>query len=65
MFFSIYYYWFKFWYNYYLEYLDVVKKLMNKEILEVYDLRYPIVKEPSKKYTLDNAFELIYEATKN
>ncbi|MCI8546866.1 MAG: oligoendopeptidase F [Clostridia bacterium] len=55
----------KTYHNYYLEYLDVVKKLMNKEILEVYDLRYPIVKEPSKKYTLDNAFELIYEATKN
>jgi len=51
------------YHNYYLEYLDVVKKLMNKEKLEAYDLRYPIIKEPSKKYTLDDSFELIYEAT--
>lgn len=54
----------KTYHNYYLEYLDVVKKLMNKDVLDMYDLRYPIVKEPSKKYTLDDAFELIYEATK-
>lgn len=54
----------KLYHNYYLEYLDVVKKLMNKDTLEMYDLRYPIVKEPDKKYTLDDAFELIYEATK-
>lgn len=55
----------KTYHQYYLDYLDVVKQLMNKEQLDVYDLRYPIVKEPSKKYTLDDAFELIYEATKN
>lgn len=54
----------KTYHQYYLDYLDVVKQLMNKEKLDVYDLRYPIVKEPSKKYTLDDAFELIYEATK-
>ncbi|MBP3463896.1 MAG: oligoendopeptidase F [Clostridia bacterium] len=55
----------KTYHQYYLDYLDVMKKLMNKEKLDVYDLRYPVIKEPSKKYTLDDAFELIYEATKN
>ncbi|MGN1330032.1 MAG: oligoendopeptidase F [Clostridia bacterium] len=54
----------KTYHQYYLDYLDVMKKLMNKEKLDVYDLRYPVIKEPSKKYTLDDAFELIYEATK-
>ncbi len=53
------------YHQYYLDYLDVVKKLMNKETLQVWDLRYPIVKEPEKKYTLDDSFELIYKATKN
>ena len=53
------------YHQYYLEYLDVVKELMNKEKLENYDLRYPIIKEPSKKYSLDDAFKLIFEATKN
>ena len=38
---------------------------MNKEVLQMYDLRYPLVKEPDKKYTLDDAFNLIFEATKN
>ena len=52
------------YHQYYLDYLDVVKKLMNKETLQVWDLRYPIVKEPEKKYTLDDSFELIYKATK-
>ena len=31
----------------------------------MYDLRVPIVETPDKKYTLDEAFELIFEATKN
>lgn len=53
------------YHQYYLDYLDVVKKLMNKEKLENYDLRYPIVEEPAKKYSLEDAFELIFEATKN
>lgn len=55
----------KTYHGYYLEYLDVVKKLMNKEKLEMYDLRYQVVKAPDKKYSLDDAYELIYEATKN
>lgn len=53
------------YHKYYLEYLDTAKKLMNKEVLQMYDLRYPLVKEPDKKYTLDDAFNLIFEATKN
>lgn len=53
------------YHKYYLDYLDVVKKLMNKDELQIWDLRYPIVKEPDKKYTLDESFELIFEATKN
>lgn len=55
----------KTYHQYYLEYLDVVKKVMNKENLQMYDLRYPVMKEPDKKYSLDDAFELIFEATKN
>lgn len=53
------------YHKYYIEYLDVFKKIMNKDVLKVYDLRYPIVKEPDKKYSVDDAFELIFEAVKN
>ena len=53
------------YHQYYLEYLDIFKKIMNKDILQNYDLRYPIVEEPSKKYSIDDAFDLIFEATKN
>lgn len=55
----------KTYHYFYLEFLDVSTKLIGKEKLDVYDLRMPIVKEPSKKYSLDDAFELIFEATKN
>ena len=53
------------YHGYYLEYLDTVKKLMNKDKLEMYDLRYPIVKAPDKKYSIEDAFELINKAVKN
>lgn len=53
------------YHKYYLEYLEVIKKLMNKDSLEMWDLRYPAVKEPDKKYSLEDAFNLIFEATKN
>lgn len=53
------------YHEYYLEYLDVFKKIMGKEKLDNYDLRYPIVREPEKKYTIDDAFELIFKATEN
>ena len=53
------------YHDFYLEYLDVVKKVMGKDQLEMYDLRVPIVDEPEKKYSLDESFELMFEATKN
>ena len=53
------------YHKYYLEYLDVFRKLINKEKIENYDLRIPIVEEPSQKYSIDDAFDLIFKATKN
>lgn len=53
------------YHKYYIEYLDITKKVLGKEKLESYDLRLPLVKEPNSKYTLDDAFELIFKATKN
>ena len=55
----------KTYHNYYLDFLEVSRQLIGKEKLDVYDLRLPIVEEPSKKYSLEDAFELIFEATKN
>ena len=55
----------KTYHEYYLEFLEVSRQLIGKEKLDVYDLRLPIVEEPSKKYSLEDAFELIFEATKN
>ena len=53
------------YHKYYLEFLDISAKLIGKEKLDVYDLRFPIVEEPSKKYSLEDAFNLIFSATKN
>ena len=55
----------KTYHDYYLDFLEVSRKLIGKEKLDVYDLRLPIVKEPDIKYSLDDAFDLIFEATKN
>ena len=55
----------KTYHEFYLDFLDVSAKLIGKEKLDVYDLRLPIVKEISKNYSLDDAFNLIFEATKN
>ena len=52
------------YHKYFLEYLEVSAKALNKEIYS-YDLYMPLAKAPDKKYTLDEAFELIFEATKN
>ena len=52
------------YHEYFLEYLEVSAKALNKEIY-TYDLYVPLAKAPDKKYTLDEAFELIFEATKN
>lgn len=53
------------YHDYFLEYLDVSKKILGKEKLQKYDLRLPLAKQPNNKYNLDEAFNLIYEATKN
>lgn len=53
------------YHQYYIEYLDVFRNLINKEKIDNYDLRIPIVEEPSQKYSIDDAFELIFKATKN
>lgn len=52
------------YHKYYLYYLDVSKEVLGLKVLNNYDLSLPLVKEPKNKYTLDEAFELIYEATK-
>ena len=52
------------YHDYFVEYLEVSAKALNKEICS-YDLYMPLAKAPDKKYTLDDAFELIFEATKN
>ncbi len=52
------------YHDYFVEYIDLSSKLLGKK-LERYDLYLPLVKEPESKYTLDDAFNLIYEATKN
>lgn len=53
------------YHEYFLEYLDVTKKVLGKDVLNNYDLRVPLVKELNSKYTLDDAFELIFKAIKN
>ena len=45
-------------------YNKLKKKLLNKETLYNYDLNVPLVSSTSKNYSLDEAFELIFEATK-
>ena len=49
---------------YLLDYVEIRKKLLNKEKLEIYDMNLPLAKEPNTKYSLDDAFSLIFEATK-
>lgn len=49
--------------SYFVEYLKTLKQLMNKEHLYPYDLRYPVVEEVSKKFTIEEAWELIFKVT--
>lgn len=51
------------YHKYYIEYLDVVSKIMGKEKLESYDLRYPIVEESNSKFTVEEAWDLIFKVT--
>lgn len=53
------------YHKYFIEFLEVSKKVLGRDKLHSYDLRLPLVKEPSSKYTLDDAFNLIYKATEN
>ncbi len=53
------------YHRYYLEYLDICREVLGKDKLYNYDLRLPLAKEPDKKYTLDDAFELIFKAVEN
>ena len=53
------------YHKYFLDYLDVSKEVLGLKVLNNYDLSLPLVKEHKNKYTLDEAFELIYDATKN
>lgn len=52
------------YHKYLLDYVELRKKIMNKNKLEIYDMNLPLAKEPAKKYTLDTAYDLIFEATK-
>ena len=52
------------YHDYFVEYIDLSSKILGKK-MERYDLYLPLAKEPESKYTLDDAFNLIYEATKN
>ena len=47
-----------------LDYVSLRKKIMNKDKLEIYDMNVPLAKEPDIKYSLNDAFDLIFEATK-
>ena len=47
-----------------LEYVDIRKKILNKEKLEIYDMNLPLATEPSKKYDLNDAYDLIFKSTK-
>lgn len=53
------------YHSYLLEYVDVMKKVLNKEELQIYDINVPLVEHTDTKYSIDMAFDLIFEATKN
>lgn len=53
------------YHNYLHEYINLRKELLKKDTLEVYDLNIPLVDNFNKTYSLDDAFSLIFEATKN
>ena len=52
------------YHSYLLDYVEIRKKVLKKEKLEIYDMNLPLAKEPDTKYSLDDAFSLIFEATK-
>lgn len=52
------------YHSYYVDFLDIEAKILNKEKLDSYDLRYPVVKNIEKKITIEDAWNLIFEVTK-
>ncbi len=52
------------YHSFYVDFLGVLAKLMNKERLDSYDLRYPVVEEIDKKFTIEEAWDIIFEVTK-
>ena len=53
------------YHSYLWDYVALRKKMLQKEKLELYDMQVPFVARPDQKYSLDEAFSLIFEATKN
>lgn len=53
------------YHSYLLEYVDVIKDILKKEELEIYDMNIPLVEQTNNAYSVDKAFDLIFEATKN
>lgn len=53
------------YHSYLLEYVDVMKQVLKKEELQIYDINIPLVEPINDKYSIDQAFDLIFEATKN
>lgn len=52
------------YHGYFLEYLYVVNKILKKDKITNYDLKVPLCNTPKSEYTLENAWELVFEATK-
>ena len=49
---------------YFLEYLDVVNKILKKDKITNYDLKVPLCKTPKSEYTIEDAWKLVFEAIK-
>lgn len=53
------------YHSYLLEYVDLMKQIVKKETLQIYDINLPLAEPTNAEYSLDQAFELILEATQN
>ena len=53
------------YHSYLLDYVDTIKKVLNKENLFIYDTSLPLVDNINFNYSLEDAYKLIIEATKN
>lgn len=52
------------YHGYFLEYLDIVNKILKKDKITNYDLKVPLCKTPKSEYTIEDAWRLVIEATK-